>query len=99
MVNESLQIGIANDVSSLRKLSLLSHNQLAHHDSPSYYKLCALSRAAGILAARTKSIRRGFATQTPYAVRAMLKSCYGFQIGERLLEIHVSRGKRFSTPL
>ena len=58
MVNESLQIGIVNDVSSLRKLSLLSYNQLAQYDSPSCYKLCAISRAAGILAARKKSIRR-----------------------------------------
>ena len=29
IVNESLRIGIANDASSLRKLSLLSYNQLA----------------------------------------------------------------------
>jgi hypothetical protein len=55
MVNESIRIGLANDVSSLRKLSLLSYNQLAHYDSPSYYKLCAISRAAGILASRKKS--------------------------------------------
>src|SRR5256886_10126505 len=50
MVNESIRIGLANDVSSLRRLSLLSYNQLAHYDSPSCYKLCAISRAAGILA-------------------------------------------------
>src|SRR5437660_10479388 len=55
MVNESLRIGLANEVSSLRKLSLLSYNQLARYDSPSYYKLCAISRAAGILAARKKN--------------------------------------------
>ena len=67
MVNDSLRIGLVNDVSSLRKLSLLSYNQLAHYDSPSYYKLCAISRAAGILAARRKSIRRGFTNRTPYA--------------------------------
>ena len=99
MVNESLRIGIANDASSLRKLSLLSYNQLAQYDSPSYYKLCAISRAAGILAARKKSIRRGFPTRTPYAVRAMLISCYGFKIGNGLLEIPVSRDRRFSIPL
>src|SRR5436309_10989936 len=64
---QSIRIGLGNDVSSLRKLSLLSYNQLAHYDSPSYYKLCAISRAAGILAARRKSIRRGFTTRTPYA--------------------------------
>src|SRR5436309_4711613 len=55
MVNDSLRIGLANEVSSLRGLSLLAYSQLAHYDSPSYYKLCAISRAAGILAARKKS--------------------------------------------
>jgi len=39
MVNDSIRIGLLNDASSLRKLSLLSYNQLAHYDSPSYYKL------------------------------------------------------------
>jgi len=66
MVNESLRIGLANYASTLRRLSLLSYNQLAQYDSPSYYKLCAISRAAGILAARKKSTRRGYATRTPY---------------------------------
>ena len=64
MVNESIRIGLANDVSSLRKLSLLSYSQLAQYDSPSCYKLCAISRAAGILAAREKSLQRGFPTRT-----------------------------------
>src|SRR5438132_14404504 len=99
MVNESIRIGIANDASSVRRLSLLSYNQLAQYDSPSYYKLCAISRAAGILAARKKSIRRGFATGTPYAVRQQLVSCYGFKIENGGLKIPVSRGKRFSIPL
>src|SRR3989440_3848466 len=99
MVNESLRIGIANDASSLRKLSLLSYNQLAQYDSPSGYKLCAISRAAGILAARKKSVRRGHATRTPYAIRPVLVSCYGFKIKDGRLEIPVSRGKRLSLPL
>src|SRR5439155_18155557 len=99
MVNESLRICIANGASSLRKLSLLSYNQLAPYDSPSYYKLCAISRAAGILAARKKSIRRGFAPRSPYAVRKQLVSCYGFKIENDELNIPVSRGKRLSIPL
>jgi putative transposase len=99
MVNDSLRIGLANDASSLRKLSLLSYNQLAQYDSPSYYKLCAISRAAGILAARKKSIRRGHATKTPYAFRQQLVSCYGFKIENGYLRISISRGKRFSIPL
>jgi len=99
MVNESLRIGIANDASSLRRLSLLSYNQLAQYDSPSYYKLCAISRAAGILAARKKSIRRGFTTRIPYTFRQQLVSCYGFKIRNGALDFPVSRGKRFSIPL
>ncbi|TMI07046.1 hypothetical protein E6H34_09215 [Candidatus Bathyarchaeota archaeon] len=72
MVNESIRIGLANDVSSLRRLSLLSYNQLAPYDSPRCYKLCAISRAAGILSARKKSAKRGFPTGTPYALRQQL---------------------------
>src|SRR5438309_5700180 len=99
MVNNSIRIGLLNDVSSLRRLSLLSYNQRAQYDSPSCYKLCAISRAAGILAARKKSVRRGFPTSTPYAVRPQLVSCYGFKIESGYLRIPVSRGKRFSIPL
>src|SRR5437879_7949969 len=75
MVNESIRIGLANNVSSLRRLSLLSYNQLAQYDSPSYYKLCAISRVAGILASRRKSLKRGLPTRTPYSVRQQLVSC------------------------
>jgi putative transposase len=99
MVNESIRIGLANDVSSLRRLSLLSYNQLAKYDSPSCYKLCAISRAAGILAARKKSLKRGFPTRMPYAVRSQLVSCYGFTVKSIGLEIPISRGKRLSLPL
>jgi putative transposase len=99
MVNDSIRIGLLNHASSLRRLSLLSYNQLARYDSPSCYKLCAISRAAGILAARNKSIRRGHITRTPYAFRQQLVSGYGFKIENGYLRTPVSRGKRFSIPL
>src|SRR5437867_9038094 len=99
MVNESIRIGIANDASSLRRLSLLSYNQLAQYDSPSYYKLCAISRAAGILASRKKSLKRGFPPRTPYAVRQQLVSCYSFKTKNGGLEIPIGRGKRLSIPM
>jgi putative transposase len=99
MVNDSIRMGMINDVSSLRRLSLLSYSQLASYDSPSRYKLCAISRAAGILGARKKSLRRGFPTRQPYAVRPFLASCYDFKIRNGGLEIPVSRGKRLSLPL
>src|SRR3989454_8079990 len=99
MVNDSIRIGLLNDASSLRKLSLLSYNLLAHYDSPSCYKLCAISRAAGILASRKKSIKRGLPTRTPYSVRQQLVSCYGFKTKNGQLEILIARGKRLIIPL
>src|SRR5438093_8178576 len=99
MVNESIRIGLAYDASPLIKLSVLSYNRLTQYDSPSYYKLCAISRAVGILAARKKSVRRGYAIKTPYAVRPQLVSCYGFKTKNGCLEIPVSRGNRLSIPL
>src|SRR5438094_10499635 len=99
MVNESIRIGLANNVSSLRRLSLLSYNHLAKYDSPSCYKRCAISRAAGILSARKKSLRRGLPTRTPYSVRQQLVSCYSFKTKNGGLEIPISRGKRLSIPM
>jgi len=99
MVNDSIGIGLANDASCLRRLSLLSYNQLAQYDPPSCYKLCAISRAAGILASRKKSLRRGFPTRMPYAVRPQLISCYSFKTKNGGLEIPIARGKRLSIPL
>src|SRR5437867_7388904 len=99
MVNKSIRIGLANNISSLRKLSLLAYNQLAQYDSPSCYKLSAISRAAGILTARKKSLKRGFPTRTPYSVRQQLVSCYSFKTKNGGLEIPISRRKRLSIPL
>src|SRR3989449_10305796 len=99
MVNDSTRIGLVNDASSLRRLSLLSYNLLAQYDSPSCYKLCAISRAAGILASRKKSLKRGLPTRTPYSVRQQLVSCYGFKTKNGRLEIPIARGKRLSIPL
>jgi putative transposase len=99
MVNDAIRIGLMNDVSTLRRLSLLSYNQLARYDIPSDYKLCAISRAAGILAARKKTIRRGFQIREPYAIRPQLVSCYGFKVKNGGLEIPTSRGKRVTLAL
>ena len=55
---------------------------------PSYYKLCAISRASGILASRKKSMRRGVPTKNPYAVKQHLTSCYSFKLeGNSILRV------------
>src|SRR2546428_11959061 len=94
MTNDCVRLGLVNSVVSLRRLSLLCYNQLSQYDSPSYYELCAISRAAGILAARNKSVKRGFRVKIPYVWKRQLVSCYGFKIENGRLEIPVARGRR-----
>lgn len=87
MVNDCIRIGLENDCSTMKRLSSLAYRQLGGYQVPSYYKLCAISKAAGILASRKKSIRRGFPTKDPCLKRPMLTSCYGFRIEEGKLRI------------
>ncbi len=99
MVNDCIRIGLANDVSTLRRLCSLSYKELARYDCRSYYKLCAISRAAGILAARKKSMRRGYPTKSPYAVKPHLVSCYGFKLANGVFKLPLGRREYFEIPL
>ena len=65
----------------------------------SYYKLHAISRAAGILASRKKSIRRGVETKDPYAVRPQLVSSYDFKVENGVLKIPLGDRRYFDEPL
>jgi len=80
MTNICIRIGLENDASTLKRLSLITYKQLRDFNLPSYYRLCAISKGAGILAARKKSIKRGYRTRNPYLKKPLLTSCYGFRI-------------------
>jgi putative transposase len=99
MVNECVRIGLKHDVSSMKALCGLSYKRLANYDIISYYKLCAISHAAGILANRKKSIKRGLHPRLPYARRQLLVSCYGFKIIERTLKIPIGDRQYFQIGL
>ena len=99
MTNVCIQIGLESDASSLKRLSLLSYKQLGGFQIPSYYKLCAISKAAGMLSARKKSIKRGYRTKNPYLKKPLLTSCYGFRIRDGKLQIPVGRGYIETIPL
>jgi len=86
MMNDSIQIGMAEKVSSLKALSSNAYKQLADHDVMSYYKLCAISAAAGVLRNYRKRVRRGGkAAKGPYARRLRLTTCYGFKLQDGCL--------------
>lgn len=61
MVDYCLRFGLADDVSTIKRLSNLYHPAL-RYDSVSYYKLDAISKAAGMLTNK-KSMRRGYTNQ------------------------------------
>ena len=99
MVNECVAIGLENDASTLKKLSSLSYPLLARYYVISYYKLCAISHAAGILANRKKTLKRGLKPRNPYAKQVLLISCYGFKIVEGVLKVPLGNGEYFDIPL
>ncbi len=99
MTNDCIRIGPEFEVKengktpSMKKLCLLSYGELRkHYGGYSQYALNAISKAAGILAARRKSIKRGFLTRTPYLSKPVLVSCYGFRVEGGNLIIHLDAG-------
>ena len=87
MVNDAIRIGLEENVTSLKSLSLKAYHQLSPYDVPSYYKLCAISSATGILRNYRKALRKNANTRTPYARRLVLTTCYGFKVEEGKLRL------------
>lgn len=99
MVNDCIRIGWANDASTMKRLSKLCYSELARYDIISYYKLHAISKAAGILANRRQSIKRGYQTKTPYLKRGILVSSYGFKVEDGILRIPLGNRQYFDIHL
>jgi len=104
MTNDSIRIGLEFErdsglTPSMKKMSLLAYGKLRQYVGFSQYRLCAMSKAAGILSSRRKSLRRGFPTKVPYLSRPILVSCYGFRIEAGNLVIHLGSSTFESIPL
>lgn len=87
MVNHCIRMGLENDSTTLKRLSCLAYHELGQYDILSYYKLHAISKAAGILSNRKQSIKRGIATKDPYLRKPILISCYGFKLENGIFKI------------
>jgi putative transposase len=83
MLNDCVQIGLTENITSLKMLSTRAYSQLATYDVMSYYKLCAISKATGILRNYRKARKKNPHTKEPYARRPQLTTCYGFKIKAR----------------
>jgi len=92
MVNDCIDIGLASDTTAMKRLSILSYGKLERYGGYSGYRLNAISKAAGILAARKKSIRRGYPTKTPALSKPLLVSSYGFKVEDGKLRFALKAG-------
>jgi putative transposase len=99
MVNDYIRMGLQHDASTMKRLSKLCYSELVRYDIISYYKLHAISKAAGILANRKQSIKRGYLTKTPYVKKDILVSCYGFKIINGKLRVPLGNRQYFDIPL
>lgn len=99
MVNDCIRIGLENDVSTRIKLTKLCYHELERYNIYSTYKICAISHAAGILANRKTSIRRGCKPRQPYAIRPLLTAYTGFKIMDGILKVSLGNRQYFDIPL
>ena len=79
MVNASIGIGLETAKTSLKSLSIASYHRLKIFGTRSEYRLCAISRAAGILK-NYRNLSKKHRVRVPYCRRAGLTICYGVKI-------------------
>jgi putative transposase len=101
MTNDFIRLGLENSAQTMKQLSFLAYRDLSdrYGNVPSYYRLCAISKAAGILSSRRKSIKRGFPTKRPYVSKPFLLSCYGFKIKDGSLFLPLGERRFQEVPL
>jgi putative transposase len=104
MVNDCIRVGLKfeeeNHVTpSMRKLSLLCYGQLKKYHVYSAYRLTAITKAAGILSARRKSIKRGYHAKSPYVSKPLLVSCYHLKIQDGKLRVQLGDKRCEYVPL
>jgi len=104
MVNDCIRAGLKFEeenhaTPSMKRLSLLCYSQLKRYKVYSAYRLTAISKAAGILSARRKSIKRGYFTKSPHVSKPLLVSCYCLEIQDGKLRVQLGDKRYEHVPL
>ncbi len=86
MTNDCIRIGLAEGKTSLKTLSLACYPKLKRYEAQSAYKLCAISKAAGILK-HYRKLSKTHLVRTPYCIRITLTTCYGLKLQAGKLRI------------
>src|SRR5436309_15786870 len=92
MVNDCVRIGLRENLTSMKSLSIRAYHQLSAYDVPTCYRLTAISRAAGILRNYRRELKKmGQSARVPYVTRLSLTDCYGFRVIHRLVRLPIRR--------
>jgi len=88
MVNVCIAVGIEENISSLKTLSLKSYYRLSR-EMLGYYRLGAIGIATVMLHNYRKAKKKNPRTRIPWARKLMLTTCYGFRVKDSLLRLPV----------
>ncbi len=84
--NECIRIGLDANKTSLKSLSLACYPRIKNYPLNSAYKLCAISRAAGILT-NYRKLSKKHKVRRPYCTRPSLITCYGLKLRDGKLSM------------
>lgn len=99
VVNDCIRVGIEKNTNSMKALSKATYAYTGRHDILSYYRLLAISHAAGLLSNRKKSLKRNRDTKDPYMTKPILKTCYGFKVVDGYLRLSIGNKQFMKIPL
>jgi putative transposase len=86
MVNDCIRIGIEQNKTSMKSLSLATYPYLKRYDEfLGCYRICANSKASGILSNYRRLLRNGRNVRKPYCRKPQLTTCYRIKIKGRTL--------------
>lgn len=89
MVNDCIQIGLAENVTSMKSLSLKAYHKLNKYPIYTQYRLTAISKAAGLLKNYRKALRKDTDVRVPYARRLNLVAYYGVKVQDGKLRLPI----------
>jgi putative transposase len=99
MVNDCIQIGLSENVTSMKALSKKAYHELARYGVATCYRLTAISKAAGILRNYKHALSKNAKVRKPCATRLMLTDCYGFRVDGGKLRLPVKAREYVYIPL
>lgn len=99
MVNDCIRIGLFENSTSMKTLSKKAYHQLERYQVPTYYRLTAISKAAGILRNYRRTLRKQPKAKKPYASKLMLIDCYAFKIDNGKLRLPLKPREYVFIPL